>query len=160
MFTSTAISTTSRFADLFDRPLPRDLREHAETMCHDTFVDHYGHQGGPVRLGSWGTAGDDDRRRGITAPRRYRASIAVGDRIATSTAAATGPVAALTAMLHERGMAVEMIKFHQLPAVGGGIATFIHGSDGVRAEWAMGWARDPVQSALRAMIACANRLHA
>ena len=66
----------------------------------------------------------------------------------------------LTAMLHERGMAVEMIKFHQLPAVGGGIATFIHGSDGVRAEWAMGWARDPVQSALRAMIACANRLHA
>ena len=159
MFTSTAISTT-RFADLFDRPVPRDLREHAETMCHDTFVDRYGHQGGPIRLGSWGAAGDDDLRRGITAPRRYRASIAVGDRIATSTAAATGPVAALTAMLHERGMAVEMIKFHQLPAVGGGIATFIHGSDGVRSEWAMGWARDPVQSALRAMIACANRLHA
>lgn len=119
MFTSTAISTT-RFADLFDRPVPRDLREHAEAMCHDTFVDHYGHQGGPIRLGSWGAAGDDDLRRGITAPRRYRASIAVG----------------------------------------GGIATFIHGSDGVRSEWAMGWARDPVQSALRAMIACANRLHA
>ena len=62
MFTSTAIATTSRFADLFDRPVPRDLREHAETMCHDTFIDHYGHQGGPVRLGSWGTTGDDDRR--------------------------------------------------------------------------------------------------
>lgn len=159
MFTSTAISTTSRFADLFDRPLPRDLREHAETMCHDTFADRYGHQRGPVRLGSWDTAADDDRRRGVTAARRYRASIAVGDRIATSTAAATGPLAALTAMLHERGMAVEMIKFHQLPAVGGGIATFIHGTDGGRAEWAMGWARDPVESALRAMITCANRLH-
>ncbi|BBX83320.1 2-isopropylmalate synthase [Mycolicibacterium aubagnense] len=160
MFTSTAISTTSRFADLFDRPVPRDLREHAETMSHDTFIDHYGQQRGPIRLGSWGTAGDDGSRRGVTAVRRYRASIAVGDRIATSTAAATGPVAALTAMLHERGMAVEMIKFHQLPAVGGGIATFIHGTDGVCSEWAMGWARDPVQSALRAMIACANRLHA
>ena len=62
MFTSTAISTT-RFADLFDRPVPRDLREHAETMCHDTFVDRYGHQGGPIRLGSWGAAGDDDAQR-------------------------------------------------------------------------------------------------
>ena len=98
MLTSTAISTT-RFADLFDRPVPRDLREHAETMCHDTFIDHYGHQRGPVRLGSWGTAGDDDRRRGVTAARTYRASIAVGDRITTSTAAATGPVAALTAFV-------------------------------------------------------------
>ncbi|MGX9673241.1 homocitrate synthase [Mycobacterium sp. HM-7] len=160
MFTSTAISTTSRFAELFDRPVPRELREHADTMCHDTFLDHYGHERGPVRLGSWDSIGDDGPRRGSTGARRYRASIAVGDRISTATAAATGPVAALTAMLHERGMAVEMIKFHQLPAVGGGIATFIHGSDGVRAEWAMGWARDPVQSALRAMIACANRLHA
>jgi hypothetical protein len=37
-------------------------------------------------------------------------------------------------------------------------ATFICGSDGVRAEWAMGLSEDPTQSALRALIACANRL--
>ncbi len=37
-------------------------------------------------------------------------------------------------------------------------ATFIRGSDGGRAEWAMGLSDDPTQSALRAVIACANRL--
>ncbi|MUL63724.1 homocitrate synthase [Mycobacterium sp. CBMA 234] len=152
---STAIPTESRFADLFDLPLPRDLREHAETMCHDTFIDHYGHQQGPIRLGRWEAQG-----RSIRGVGAYQATLAVGACIATSTAAATGPVAALTAMLHERGMAVEMIKFHQLPAIGGGIATFIRGTDGVRAEWAMGWARDPLESALRAVVACANRLSA
>ncbi len=153
--TAPTLTSTSSFAELFDRPLPRDLRADAATMCHDTFIDRYGHQQGPVRLGGWAAPS-----KSITGIGDYRATIAIGHRIATSTATATGPVAALTAMLHERGMAVEMIKFHQLPAVGGGIATYIHGSDGARAEWAMGWARDPVQSALRAMIACANRLHA
>jgi hypothetical protein len=36
--------------------------------------------------------------------------------------------------------------------------TPIHGTNGIRAEWAMGWSEDPKQSALRAVIACANRL--
>ncbi|MDT5398290.1 MAG: hypothetical protein QOK33_1521, partial [Mycobacterium sp.] len=89
----------------------------------------------------------------------YQATIAIGDRISTSTAAATGPVAALTAMLYDRGVAVETLKFHQLRA-DGGVATFIHGTDGARDEWAMGWALDATQSALRAVIACANRLSA
>jgi len=60
-------------------------------------------------------------------------------------------------MLHERGITVETLKFHQMRA-DGYTATFICGSDGIRAEWAMGWAADPTQSALRAVIACANRL--
>jgi hypothetical protein len=38
--------------------------------------------------------------------------------------------------------------------------TFIQGSDGCRAEWAMGRSEDPTQSALSAVIACANRLYA
>jgi hypothetical protein len=40
----------------------------------------------------------------------------------------------------------------------GWTATFICGTDGTRAEWAMGWSEDPTQSELRAVIACANRL--
>ena len=60
-------------------------------------------------------------------------------------------------MLYERGIAVEMTAFHQLPA-GENTATFICGSDGGHYEWAMGLADDPTQSALRAVIACANRL--
>ena len=50
------------------------------------------------------------RRRG-----NYQATLAIGDRISTASAAASGPVAALTAMLYEHGIAVEMTAFHQLP---------------------------------------------
>jgi hypothetical protein len=83
--------------------------------------------------------------------------IAVGDRISTATAAASGPIAALTAMLHERGITVEIVTFHQMRS-GTATTTFIRGSNGARAEWAMGWSEDPTQSALRAVIVCANRL--
>ena len=153
--TATTLTSTSCFADLFDRPLPRDLRDDAEAMSHDTFIDRYGHQNGPVHLGRWESQG-----KAVTGIGDYQATIAVGNRIATSTITATGPIAALTAMLHERGVAVEALKFHQLPAAGGATATFIRGTDGVRDTWAMGWARDPAQSALRAVVACANRLAA
>ena len=50
-----------------------------------------------------------------------------------------------------------MMAFHQLPAEGE-TATFIRGSDGARDEWAMGLDEDATQSALRAVVACANRL--
>jgi len=145
--------TAARFADLFDRPLPRDLRDDAAEMTHDGFMDRYGAHQGPVRLGNWSSP--SRRGNGVS---DYRATIAVGNRIATSTTAATGPIAALTVMLHERGVALETLRFHQLPATGGATATFVHGTDGAGDAWAMGWARDPEQSALRAMIACANRL--
>ena len=144
---------TTRFADLFDRPLPRDLRGDAEAMTHDAFTDSYGAGPGPVRLGSWTTPASS-----VNGVGDYRATIAVGSRIATSTATATGPIAALTAMLHERGITLEALRFHQLPTTAGATATFIRGTDGTDDAWAMGWARDPQQSALRAMIACVNRL--
>ena len=41
---------------------------------------------------------------------------------------------------------------------GGDTVTFIRGTNGIREEWGMGWSDDPTQSALRAVIACANRL--
>jgi hypothetical protein len=50
-----------------------------------------------------------------------------------------------------------MTHFHQL-ASGAHTATFVEGSDGQHREWAMGWSEDSTQSALRAVIACANRL--
>jgi hypothetical protein len=146
------------FADQFDVALPRGLRELAAEMSWDSFVATYGHTAGPLRLGHWACT-DTERPVGRLGPqaRNFRGMIAVGDRISTSTAAASGPVAALTAMLHERGVTVETLSFHQMRSAQY-TATFIRGSDGVRAEWAMGWSKDPTQSALRAMIACANRL--
>jgi hypothetical protein len=146
------------FAAHMDAPMPRGLREEADAMSFEAFLDHYAPSSGPLRLGKWACT-DAERPATRLGPqaRNYEATLAVGDRISTSSAAASGPVAALTAMLYDRGIAVEMTAFHQLPA-GDGTATFVRGSDGGRSEWAMGLADDPTQSALRAVIACANRL--
>jgi hypothetical protein len=158
--TQSAISATPPFAAQFDSPLPRGLREESEAMSSDAFHATYAPTVGPLRLGQWEcTDVDSTATRWGPQARNYQATIAIGDRISTSTAAAGGPVVALTAMLYDRGVAVEMLKFHQLRA-DDGIATFIRGTDGANAEWAMGWARDATQSALRAVIACANRLSA
>ena len=158
--TQSAISATPLFATQFDARLPRGLREEAEAMSSDAFHATYAPTSGPLRLGHWQcTDADCDASRLGLQARHYQATIAVGDRISTSTAAATGPVAALTAMLHDHGIAVEMLKFHQLPAEDG-VATFIRGTDGARSEWAMGLSEDATQSALRALIAVANRLTA
>jgi hypothetical protein len=138
--------------------LPSGLREDVHTMSWSTFVATYAHSAGPLRLGHWECA---DARRPATRlgpqAHTFRATLGFGDRIETVTATATGPIAALTEMLYQRGIAVEMLRFHQLRS-GENIATFIRGSDGARSEWAMGWSQDPTQSNLRAVIACANRL--
>lgn len=128
-------------------------------MSWGMFTATYAPGAGPVRLGRWECA--DGRRASRLGPQpcTFRATLGFGDRIETVTATASGPVAALTAMLYERGIAVETLRFHQLRCEDN-VATFIRGSDGARAEWAMGWAGDPTQSALRAVIACANRLYA
>jgi hypothetical protein len=137
--------------------MPRSLREEADAMSFDSFLDHYGPTTGPLRLGQWACTDERPATRLGPQVRNYQATLAFGDRISTSSATACGPVAALTEMLYERGIAVEMTAFHQVPA-GENTATFIYGSDGGRSTWAMGLADDPTQSALRAMIACANRL--
>lgn len=160
--TITSVSSAAplaAFAHHVDAPLPRGLRGKADAMSFDAFLAEYAPATGPLRLGSWRCT-DAARPSGRLGPqaRHYEATFAVGDTISTSSAAACGPVAALTEMLHERGIPVEMTAFHQLP-VGADTATFIEGSDGGRhSEWAMGLAHDPTESALRAVIACANRL--
>jgi hypothetical protein len=139
--------------------LPRGLREDADTMSWSTMIATYAPSAGPLRLGHWECA---DAERPTTRlgpqPRTFRATLGIGDRIETAIATATGPVAALTAMLYEHGIAVEMLRFHQFRSEDR-TTTFIHGTDGCRVEWAMGWSGDPTRSALCAVIACANRLY-
>ena len=146
------------FTGHFGTALPRGLRELADEMSWERFVATYCHTAGPLRLGHWECT-DSERSAGRLGPqaRNFRAVIAVGDSISTSTVAASGPIAALTAILHERGITMEILRFHQLRS-GGYTATFIRGSNGICAEWAMGWSADPTQSALRALVGCANRL--
>lgn len=152
-------TTTEPFAAHFGSPLPRELRQDAATMPLDAFLSRYAPSTGPLRLGHWEcTDAERAASRLGPQPRNYQATIAVGDRIGTSVAAASGPLGALTEMLHGRGVAVEMAAFHQLAAEAG-TATFIRGTDGVRDEWGVGWSHDATQSALRALLACANRLY-
>ena len=127
-------------------------------MSWEAFLSEYAPTSGPLRLGNW-TCTDPNRPAARLGPqaRNYQATLAIGDRISTSNASASGPIAALTAMLFDRGVALEMTDFHQVPA-GERTATFVRGSDGAHSEWAMGLSDDPTQSALRAVIACANRL--
>ncbi len=126
-------------------------------MSWSTFTATYAPSAGPLRLGQWHCT-DTNRPATRLGPQEFQATLALGDRIETATATANGPVAALTAMLHEHGVAVEMLRFHQLQS-DDTTATFIQGTDGCRAVWAMGYSQDPTQSALSAVIACANRLY-
>lgn len=146
------------FADHFGTALPLGLREPAAVMSWESFVATYAGTDGPVRLGHWACT-EVARPGGWLGPqaRHFRATIAIGDQISTSTATAGGPIAALTAMLHDRAIMVETVKFHQMRSCGR-TATFICGTNGFRVAWAMGWANDPTQSALRGLITCANRL--
>jgi len=157
-FQSATSAAPLPFASHIDAPMPRGLREEADAMSFDAFHGEYASSSGPVRLGQWQCT-DAERPSTRLGPqaRNYQATLAVGDCISTTSAAASGPVAALTAMLYDRGIAVEMTAFHQVPA-GEHTATFVCGCDGARTQWAMGWSGDPTQSALRAVIACANRL--
>jgi len=156
--TSATSAAPLTFAAHVDAPMPCALRQEAHAMSFEAFHDQYASSSGPLRLGHWQCT-DAERPSTRLGPqaRNYQATLAVGDCISTSSAAACGPVAALTAMLYDRGIAVEMTAFHQVPA-GEQTATFIRGSNGATAQWAMGWSDDPTQSALRAVIACANRL--
>ena len=96
-------ASSQSFAARMDGPLPRALREEADMLPFDQFVDQYAPTTGPLRLGQWSCT-DAERPSGRLGPqaRNYQATLALGDRIGTSRAAASGPVAALTEMLHER----------------------------------------------------------
>ncbi|MFV9633641.1 homocitrate synthase [Mycobacterium neumannii] len=153
---SATSAAPSAFAAYLDAPPPRGLREEADAMSFETFLAEYAPTSGPVRLGNWSCA-DVSRPANRLGPRNYQATLAIGDRICTTSAAAPGPVAALTSMLYDRGISVEMTAFHQVSA-GERTVTFIRGSDGLNSEWAMGLSKDATQSALSAVIACANRL--
>src|SRR5258708_1211857 len=113
--------------------LPRGRRGGAGALSWESFVGTSGPAVGPLRLGHWACT-DTERPSGRLGPqaRNFQAMIAVGDHIGTTTAAASGPIAALTAMLHERGITVETLRFHQVRS-GAVTVTFIRGSDGVRA---------------------------
>jgi len=78
----------------FCAPLPRGLRDDAQAMSWSAFTARYSPSGGPLRLGDW--ACDDEHRPATrlgAQARSFYATLALGDRIETVTARASGPVA-------------------------------------------------------------------
>lgn len=149
---------STSFADRFDTRLPRELRDPAAQLTWEGFVAAYGRATGPLRVGRWRCLDADGpaARPGLQG-RTYQATIAIGDRTRICTAAAHGPLAALTEMLYERGITLEILGFHQL-ACDAETATFIHGSNGRATAWAVGFAPDVTGSAVEAVVTCVNRL--
>lgn len=144
-------SATDPFFDRHGRTLPRGLRAEASGMTWDEFTQTYAHQHGPIRMGGWcGTA--------LAAGRgSFEATIAVGDTIHAAATTACGPIAAMTAMLFELGLHIEIHSFHRYDLDGISM-TFLRCGNGERNVWAMGIGSDGTESSLRAMIAGVNRL--
>ncbi|MFD4367710.1 2-isopropylmalate synthase [Rhodococcus sp. NPDC058521] len=114
------------------------------------FCSTFAPQSGPIRLGAFTSS-----RAGL-GRFDFRATLAMSNTIAQYRTTATGPVSALTQMLAEAGINLEIRAFHQFRE-GGRTYTFALTERRGRSKWAMGVGTDATESACRAMIAGANR---
>ncbi len=140
------------FAQRFGNALPRGLRLEAGRMTWPAFTAAYAPTAGPLRLEAWA------EQRINSSISQYTATIGIDHARRDATIAASGPISAMTAILHETGHPIEVTSFHQQPA-GERTATFIHCTDGIRKRWAMGMGDDCTDSILQAFITAANLLH-
>ncbi|SDI44749.1 hypothetical protein SAMN05444695_107201 [Rhodococcus triatomae] len=121
-------------------------------MSWAEFTATYAPTGGPIRLGSWSA-----RKCGL-GQWEFRTTFGVGTSIRRAEAVAPGPMSALTALLHDSGCPIEILGFHQ-QQWDGRTATLVLCEAGGRSGWAFGLGEGTTESALRAMVAAANRLH-
>ena len=138
------------FAARHGKSLPAGLRAESAEMSWNEFESTYAAMSGPIRLGAWSSE--------KIAPGRwaYEATLGLGERIATASATATGAISAMTSMLHDAGISLEILSFHQ-HEIGHRTATFIFTECNGRRNWAMGIGESATESSLRAMTSAANR---
>ncbi len=86
-----------------------------------------------------------------------RATVAFADRIMSMSATATGPVGAMTSMLHDLGASVSIVSLHQRPTESG-FAAFLLCERDDRQCWAYGDGATGDEANVNALIAGANRL--
>ncbi|MCX5044557.1 2-isopropylmalate synthase [Aldersonia sp. NBC_00410] len=154
-FQITAIARPALAPDLFAQrygvALPKAMRDEAAGLSWDEFLDRYCPTTGMIALGQW-TA-----RPCGAGLWRYEATLDFDGRSTSFVETATGPMSALTAMLHDSGAGVEILDFHQFRA-GAGMATVVHCERDGRRHWAAAITADAAESALRAIVAAANIL--
>ncbi|EOM75859.1 hypothetical protein DW322_13350 [Rhodococcus rhodnii] len=132
--------------------LPRGLRDEARCTDRESLRRTYC-PAGPFALLSW-------RSRGAAAgSTRYEAELTTARGRRCGEATATGPLAALTAMLHDAGTRIEILEFHQRPD-GGRHSTSVRCESNGRTLWAFADDEDRTRSALGALLAAANRFAA
>ena len=147
------LSSLDPFAARYGRALPLALRAHAAGMSWDEFTTTYAPQNGPLHLGGWSAAALTG---GLCA---YEATFTLGGSIHRSASVATGPVSAMTGMIHELGFRLEIRSFHRQD-MGECHATFLLcEAHDERSCWVMGLGATAAESTLRAMTAGINRLY-
>lgn len=119
-------------------------------MTWQGFTEEYA-PNGSIRLGSWTM--EPDREDMVTC----RATIAFADRIMSLQAQSTGPIGAMTSILHEIGAPVQIVSLHQRH-VGDSITTFLLCERDNRQCWAYGNGSTGDEANINALIAGANRL--
>ncbi|MFX1756810.1 2-isopropylmalate synthase [Rhodococcus sp. As11] len=153
MFPFGATGATDPFLARYGRALPRGLREETTGMTWAEFESAYGGRPGPVRLGGWSATALGAGRSA------FEATIAIGDTIHTASATTCGPIAAMTAMLYDLGLNIEILSFHRYD-LGEMSATFLLCRSGEYTTWVMGTGESGNESSLRAMVAGINKLGA
>ncbi|ALU71188.1 2-isopropylmalate synthase [Rhodococcus erythropolis R138] len=138
------------FAARHGKSLPVGLRAECSAMSWTEFESTYAAMSGPIRLGAWSSE--------KIAPGRwtFEATLGLGERIQKASATSTGAISAMTSMLHDAGISLEILSFHQ-HQIGHRTATFIFTECDGRRSWAMGIAESSTESSLRAMTSAANR---
>lgn len=119
--------------------LPLPLRADAAGLTWERFAAVHAPQNGPVRLGGWTVTAQAAGRS------EYEATFAVDASIHTASAVANGPVAGMTAMLHDLGINLEILSFHQRE-LGGTRATFLLCREGEQQKWALGMGQTATES--------------
>jgi hypothetical protein len=131
--------------------LPHGLRAEADGMSFAEFVHTYSPTSGPIRLGSAECAPKGAGRFEFTA------TLAIGDTIRSSSIVCHGPAEAMTSMLYDAGVNLEILSFHQ-QITETGYVTYIRGQQDHRTAWAMGTGSDSTESTAKALVAAANRM--
>ena len=119
-------------------------------MTWQQFIDEYTATG-TIRLGSWSVApppGDMVE---------CRATIAYDDRIMSMSATSTGPVGAMTSILHDLGVSVQIVRLHQRRLDDRNVSFLLCEHDR-RQCWATGDGETTADANINALIAGANRL--
>lgn len=139
------------FEARFGRPLPLGIREAAAGMDWTRFADEFHPADGPLRMVDW------NQRRTNAARKTISATLQVDGETRTARASGSGTISAMTAIVYEAGLPVEINEFHQQRA-GGQTATFLECSRGYRRHWAMGMGSSSAESIVDAFVSAANIL--